>query len=128
VNHEIALSDLDPKLLMWDMRRRINLERIPDRRVVVQFDFYGASRGTFWLLLELPEPSVCLHDPGFEVDLIVTVDTLAMHHIWLGRLTIADALREELMHLEGPSHLARAFPGWLALSVFPARNAVAVDD
>ncbi|HZA26001.1 MAG TPA: winged helix-turn-helix transcriptional regulator [Dehalococcoidia bacterium] len=118
VNHEIGLSDLDPKLLMWDLRRRINLERIPDRRVVVQFDFYGASPGVFWLILELPEPSVCFHDPGFEVDLIVTVDTLAMHRIWIGHLTIADAMREELMRVEGPSHLSRAFPGWLALSVF----------
>lgn len=118
VNHEIGLSELDPKLLMWDMRRRINLELLPDHRVVVQFEFEGARRGSFWLVLEHPDPSVCLHDPGFEVDLLVTVDTLAMHRIWVGRLTIADAMEEGLMSIEGPSHLVRPFPGWLALGYF----------
>jgi DNA-binding HxlR family transcriptional regulator len=118
VNHDIGPSDLDPKLLIWDMRRRINLERVPDRRVVVQFEFCGDLRGTFWLIIESPEPSVCYHDPGFEVDLLVSVDTLAMHRIWMGQLPIAEAIRQGLLFIEGPTEMAEAFPGWLALSVF----------
>ena len=118
VNHDIGPSDIDPQLLMWDMRRRINLDRIPQRRVVVQFDFYGATSGSYWLVLERPEPSVCFKDPGFDVDLMVTTDTIAMHQVWIGHLSFADALRQELVEIDGPSPLARAFPGWLALSHF----------
>jgi hypothetical protein len=61
---------------------------------------------------------MCLHDLGFEIDLVVTVDTLAIHRIWSGHMTMADAIREELMEIDGPRALARAFPDWLALSVF----------
>jgi DNA-binding HxlR family transcriptional regulator len=118
VNAELEPGDLDPALLMWDLHRRINLDRLPERRVVARFDFTGAHRGTFWLVLERPEPSVCLKDPGFEVDLCVTADTLAFHQVWVGHLSLTEALRRVLIELDGPRALTRAFPGWLALSVF----------
>ncbi len=118
VNHEIGPSDVEPKLLMWDMRRRIHLERLPERRVVVQFDFRGASQRTFWLVLERPEPSVCYHDVGFSVDLSVTADTVALHRVWMGQMSLLGAIRQGLIAVEGPSELVRAFPGWLALNAF----------
>jgi hypothetical protein len=58
---------------MWDMRRRTDRRRLPDRRVVVRFEFRGVPpRGsaisTSWLILEKPEVDVCIKDPGFDVD------------------------------------------------------------
>jgi DNA-binding HxlR family transcriptional regulator len=32
-------DNLDLSLLMWNVRRRIDLDRLPDRRIVVRFDF-----------------------------------------------------------------------------------------
>lgn len=116
VSVEISVDELDPILLLWDMHRRIHLERLPDRRVVVQFNFVGARRDRIWLVLERPEPSVCLTDPGWEVDLYVTADTLALHQVWLGHRDLANALRDGLIALDGPAELRRAFPGWLALN------------
>ena len=125
VNHDIAEQDVDPSLLMWDMHRRIHVDRLPEGRTVVQFDFAGLRRQRFWLVLERPEPSVCLFDPGFDVDLVVTADTLALHRIWMGRQSLEDALRRGSLQVDGPPNLAAAFPGWLALSSFagiaPAR-------
>ena len=118
VNHDVGEENLDLNLLMWDMHRRIHTDRLPQRRVVAQFDFYGARRGTFWLVLERPEPSVCWHPPGFDTDLFVTADTLTMHRVWIGRVTLGDALRQGLVVIEGPSDLVQGFPEWLALSVF----------
>src|SRR3990170_1475085 len=65
-NMEIREEDVDPSLLMWDMHRRINVERLPDQRIVARFQFTGTA----------------------------------------------------LVTIEGPSKLARALPGWLALSTF----------
>lgn len=118
VNQEIGPQDLDPRLLMWDMRRRIHLDRLPGRRVVARFDFRGDRRDTIWLVLERPEPSVCFHDPGYEVDLLVTADTVALHRVWIGRLDLADAIRDGSISLDGSRELTRAFPRWLALSSF----------
>jgi hypothetical protein len=32
-----SLKNLDPSLLMWDMRRNLNPAPLPDRRTVIQF-------------------------------------------------------------------------------------------
>ncbi len=120
VNHDIGPDDTDPQLLMWDMRRRIHLDRVPERRIVAQFDFRGARQRTIWLVIERPEPSVCLKDPGFDVDLHVTTDTVALHKVWMGRLALADAMHQGLIEIDGPRDLVRAFPGWLALNLFAA--------
>jgi hypothetical protein len=109
---------LDPQLLVWDMHRRLNGDRLPNRRVVIQFDFTGALPGSYWLLLEPGEPSVCWDPPGFDVDLVVRTDTLAMHRVWLGHQSFADALGKRQIELTGTRELIRAFPHWLALSQF----------
>lgn len=128
VVQDIGPADVDPDLLMWDMHRRINVERLPPDRVVVQFDFYGARNGAYWLVLERPDPSVCLHHPGLEIDMFVTADTLALHRVWMGRMSIGDAMRRGELTVDGPTILVRAFPSWLALNVFagmsPMRSAL----
>jgi DNA-binding HxlR family transcriptional regulator len=118
VNHNIGPGDVDPKLLVWDMHRRLDLEQVPDHRVVVQLDFHGAAKGSFWLLVERPDPSVCQTDPGFDVDLFVSADTNALHRVWMGHTTIYEAIEDGLVKFDGLPELARAFPKWLRLSFF----------
>src|SRR5688572_13011678 len=89
-NPLLDLDNLDPQLLMWDIHRRLNGDCLPTRRVVVQFDFRGDRAGSYWLLLEPGAPSVCWDPPGFEVDLVVAADTMAMHRIWLGHQSLAN--------------------------------------
>jgi DNA-binding HxlR family transcriptional regulator len=67
-------EELDPGLLLWWMRRRIRTERLPARRIVVQFEFPGARKEYLWLLLAPTEVSVCLDDPRFDPDVLVTAD------------------------------------------------------
>ena len=47
VNHDIGIEDVDPTLLVWDIHRRVNIELLPEERVVVRLDFHGASTGTY---------------------------------------------------------------------------------
>jgi len=118
VRREVTPEDADPALLMWDMRRNINIVRLPDRRVVVYFSFRGVSKGkrSWWLILVRPEPDLCLHDPGFGVDLTVRTDAVTMTEVWVGDIDLAGALCSRRIILEGPSHVRRAFPRWLILS------------
>ncbi len=118
VRRKVTPEDADPALLMWDMRRNINTERLPDRRVVVHFSFRGVPKGkvSWWLILDRPEPDLCLSDPGFGVDLTVRTDAVTMAEVWVGDVDLAGALRSRRITLEGPSRLRRAFPRWLILS------------
>jgi hypothetical protein len=116
-------KDLDPSLLMWDLRRRLRLDRLPARRTVVRFDFRNVPRGhaarrTWWLVSDRGEIDLCIKDPGFPVDLGVAADLEAFTKIWMGRLRLADAERGGLLGLEGPRSLVRGFPDWLDLSTF----------
>jgi DNA-binding HxlR family transcriptional regulator len=116
-------GNLDLKLLMWNVRRRIDLPRLPERRVVVRFDFRAfpaRCRGfrTCWLILERHGSDVCLKDPGYDVDLVVSADAGAMARVWTGHMTFAQAVRSGGLRMEGPADLVRAFPTWLLLSHF----------
>ena len=116
-------DDLDPGLLMWDIHRRLNIERLPSDRVVVLFEFRGVPKAwetlrRFWLILQRSDIDLCLKDPGFEVDLLVDADLAALTRVWMGDVRFLDAMRSRLVRLEGPSVLIRAFPTWLALSEF----------
>jgi DNA-binding HxlR family transcriptional regulator len=120
---EVRAEDLDAGLLMWDIRRRMNTDRLPERRVVVRFDFRTLPRTvrrppTYWLILEQPDVDLCLKDPGFEIDLAVDADLVALTKAWMGDVRLADTMRSGLVRVEGPTALVRAFPGWLALSGF----------
>jgi DNA-binding HxlR family transcriptional regulator len=109
-------AELDPVLLMWWMRDRVYTERLPSRRIVVEFDFRGPRPGTYWLVLEPGAISVCLTHPGFEIDVLVTADLAAFYQVWLGRITFAEAVRNRQVELDTVPALIRAFPRWFAWS------------
>lgn len=116
-------DELDAGLLLWWMSRRIDRERLPTRRIVVRFDF-GPSRRRehFWLLLERTEVAVCLENPGFDEDLLVSADLADFYQVWLGRLPYWEAVAQGRVRLSGTPTLERAFPGWLEWS--PMADAV----
>src|SRR5258708_23646019 len=68
----IQRSDLDPALLIWGLRKRVDLSTLPDRRVVLRFEFAGvpASRTKFrlmGLILGGAGRDVCMNDPGLRM-------------------------------------------------------------
>jgi DNA-binding HxlR family transcriptional regulator len=121
--HQFDPENLDLPLLMWNVQRRIDFARLPDRRTVVRFDFRSfparcRAFRTCWLILERKGADLCLKDPGFEVDLVVSADVGTLARVWTGAAPFAQALREGGLRLEGPRDLVRAFPTWLLLSHF----------
>ncbi len=115
-------SNLDPSLLMWDMRRWIRPQHLPESKVVIRIDLTDARRGLqhFWLVKEsgASELDLCLHDPGFEVDLVVTSDVETMSRVWLADIDLESAVRSRRIELEGPSSLRMSFYDWIGLSPF----------
>lgn len=120
IQHELSRQDLDAGLLMWDVQRRIEHERLPTRQVVVLFQFSDAppEHQEFWLLLMREAVDLCLKDPGYDVDLYVCSDTRTFTEVWLGDRDLAQALSDDLIRLSGPHELRSQFPDWLSLSLF----------
>jgi hypothetical protein len=112
-----APEELDPVLLMWWMRGRANISLLPEERVVVQFKFHGAEKGTFWLVLNKEDVTLCLTDPGYELNLLVTADLATFYKLHAGRIQYNDALTHYDVKVEGIPSLTRAFPGWFGWGI-----------
>jgi DNA-binding HxlR family transcriptional regulator len=116
---EVAPEHLDPFVALWSMCNALRTERLPERRVVVRFEFTGWQRPErYWLLLEQADTEICKEDPGFDEDLFVTAEAEAFVKWHLGRLTWAEATRSGRIQLHGPTSLVRAFPTWNKRSMF----------
>lgn len=109
-------GELNPVLLLWWMRSRIHADRLPEQRVVIEFDFLQARPRHMWLVLQRSDVSVCLTHPGFTTDVWVRADLSTLYQIWLGRISFAEAEGTNQFSLDANPELARAFPGWFALS------------
>src|SRR4029453_12653102 len=92
-------------------------EQLPPGRTVVQFDFRDPAK-RYWMVLEPSEVSVCLQHPGFDVSLADTVDTATLYRVYLGRASLAGALRARKLTMSGPRALQRGFGRWFAWSAF----------
>jgi DNA-binding HxlR family transcriptional regulator len=117
----VDAGNLDPNLLMWDIRRNV-ATKTPhhDRRYVTEFRLSGvpANRRRYWLVFECGAVDLCYKDPGFEVDLFVTADLRVLTQIWLGHITIDQAIRDDRLLLDGAHRDVAAFRSWFALSMF----------
>lgn len=116
----LTSRNLDPSLLMWDMRRSLNAKLLPERRCTIQFlypELSGAQK-SWWLVAEGGAVDLCNFDPGHELDLLVTSSLHAMTAIWMGLTTVSKELSEGRLELDGDPALARSMPKWLGLSAF----------
>ena len=116
---QIAPEHLDPFVALWSIGNAIRRERLPDRRVVIRFDFTGGPRRErFWLLIEHGDTEICKTYPGLDEDLFITAEAEAFVKWHAGQLSWAEATRNHRIQLHGPSWLVRAFPTWNARSLF----------
>jgi DNA-binding HxlR family transcriptional regulator len=121
-------NELDPIILLWWMRRRVALDRIPRNRILIEFDFRGGPKQKYWLLIESTDVSVCLKHPGFDTDMIVTADIRTFYRVWLGQITLLDALRAQKLHLDGTPADLKAFPQWFTWSPMAETVRAALSD
>ena len=114
-------DELDAGLLLGWISRRVARDRLPPRRIVVRFDLTNRRRRErFWLLLEPTHVEVCVENPGFEEDLIVSAHLADFYQLWLGRIPYRQSIADERIRLTGHPSLVRDFPSWLEWSPMAA--------
>jgi DNA-binding HxlR family transcriptional regulator len=115
-------ADLDPHLLMWDMRRTVPVDAWPRERTVVAFrlDDVPAPVAHWWLVVRDGEVDVCDYDPGFEATVTVSAALRTLVRVWRGDLSWQVALRGEAVSLDGPAEARQELPVWLGQSALAA--------
>lgn len=120
VESSLSLKNLDPSLLMWDMRRHLDPIPLPEKRCTIHFEYpeLETARRHWWLVIENGLVDLCLVDPGHEVDLSVTGSLRAMTAIWMGLSTVEKEVEAGALDLAGDPAIARSMQRWLGLSPF----------
>jgi DNA-binding HxlR family transcriptional regulator len=114
---ELTHRHADPDFVLWSWSQSfVRHDLLPDRRVVVRFEFARDGRRVrIWQLIQGREIELCRFDPGFGEDLIVRIEdplTFAQWH--MGLVDWAAALRSGGVRVSGPRGLGRALPTWNA--------------
>ena len=125
VDADLSLDNLDPSLLMWDMRRSLNVEPLPPRKLIIQFIYPELARAQQnWRLLVDPKHGADLYsvDPGFDDDLFSRCDLRTMTAIWMGLDTVSKAVADDRLVLIGDMEVAKNMQRWLGLSPFAVQK------
>ena len=121
IESESSLENLDPNLLMWDIRRNIDTRPMPKRRSTIQFIYSDLPAATknWWLIVEPGEGvDLCSVDPGFDVDIFLVTDLRTMTEIWMGYTALDRAKRDDRLMITGSRQLEADLKSWLRLSPF----------
>lgn len=107
-------DDLDPGLLLWDVRRNLRPGGLGSGTTTVEFVFPAlpSTRRFFWLVVDDRDVDLCVTDPGRDVDLVVEADLRTLTEVWLGDTEFVDAVADHRIAVSGPSGLTRRFPSW----------------
>ncbi len=109
-----SADELDPALLMWDMRRMLKAEGLRPARTVVEFRFRQAParKSLYWLVVD-GDVDLCMVDPGLPIDLHVNANLRALTEVWMGDRLMSDAVNAGLITMDGPLPLLKRFPDWI---------------
>jgi DNA-binding HxlR family transcriptional regulator len=120
VESSLSLKNLDPSLLMWDMRRWLDPTPLPPRRCTIHFMFpeVNSAKRYWWLVIDEREVDLCSSDPGHEVDLFVKGSLHSMTAVWMGHSAIQREVQAGHIELIGDKAIARSMQQWLGLSPF----------
>jgi DNA-binding HxlR family transcriptional regulator len=119
---DLVEKDLDPSVLMWDIRRTMPIDKWPRSRTVVAFRLTGAppKASSWWLMVADGGAEVCDFHPGYDVASTVTTSLHTLTRIWRGDQSWQRALLDGSVAIDGPSDVRRAVPTWIGQSTLAA--------
>jgi DNA-binding HxlR family transcriptional regulator len=128
VRSDLSKQDLDPSLLMWDIHRNLDAGFFTTGRTVLQFEFsdYTSKFRRWWLVIKEGDVDVCLKDPGHDVALHIFTDLKTLTGVWMGDISLGQALRNKLITVTGAANLKSSMSVWLGTNYYadvkPARR------
>ena len=119
---ELGEYDLDPHLLMWDIRRSVPIDAWPRARTVVEFRLSrGRPEGIALVVGGVRGPAdMCDFDPGYDVTATVDTSLRTLTEIWRGDVSWSHCLMDGSVTVSGSADARREVPAWLGQSLAAA--------
>lgn len=118
---DVSLQCLDARMLMWNIRRKLDRSALPISKCVIQFTLNNApnEQANYWLVVKPGvETDLCYLDPGYNVDLFIISELRAMTSAWMGHSSFETEINKNAISLVGHSGMARSLTKWLIRSSF----------
>lgn len=112
-------EELDVEFLMWDIQRRLQIEKLPEGETTLCFVFTDIERhGSWWLVVRDAKVDLCTENPGLDVDLYVQSTLRTLVEVWEGDLALKTAMHDERIRAQGDRQLAKSMPTWLGINPY----------
>lgn len=112
---EVTPQHADPLYFLnsW-INTYLDYDTLPERRVVVRFEFTDQPPKTsaMWVIFDKHHPEVCRSNPGYEEDLIVKGEAVALAEWHLGRTEWTQVVTSGRITITGIPKFAKALPTW----------------
>jgi DNA-binding HxlR family transcriptional regulator len=114
-------QNLDASLLMIAISRQVPMDRLPSRRITIEFQFRGLPKGktaqkAFWLVLDPTTVDMCRTPPGFATDFTLRADLATFTRVYLGHAKLSAAIEAKRIGFEGPDSIRKLLIGYLGLA------------
>lgn len=111
-------EDLDPQLLMWDIKRSLPVEQWPlePTCVAVVFTDLAPRQSRWWVVVAHGVPDCCDFDPGVETCATIEVPLPLLTSVWRGARDWQDALRDHALNIQAVADVRGAIPHWFGRS------------
>ncbi len=120
--HQLRPDELDPAVLMLDISRDVDVERLPTSAVTVEIVLRArdGSRDDerWWLMFSSTGIDVCDSDPGFTPSAWLETDTATLTQVWMGDQSWGAALGSGSVSVSGDRITCREVPRWIGVSQF----------
>lgn len=118
--NKIVKDDLDAGFLLWDMRRRLNIEYFADQRVDIHIEFTDQQEPDryWWIVIDNGEIDLCFEDTGHDSDIIITTTLNTMTQIWLGYEDLNDMVEKRKVKMLGSRKHLKNISKWIGRSTF----------
>ncbi len=119
---QLAEHEIDLGLLIWSLERSVKADAFGSERSVVQLNFIDQPSGkdAWWFVNENSACELCLHDPGFDIDLHLSCSLSDMIYIVRGDLPVSRAIADDRLEVHGAAAARRKLSAWLNLSPLAA--------
>jgi DNA-binding HxlR family transcriptional regulator len=121
IKSEVSLEKLDARMLMWNIRRKIDRLELPRHNCVIQFTLTDplSEAVNYWLVFKSGiEPDLCYSDQGFNVDLFIIASLRTLTSAWMGHSNFESEISAGNITLVGHEIMARSLTKWLVTSSY----------
>ncbi len=113
-------QEIDPSLLLWELRRTANSRGLGHRTVRIRFDFtdHPDFPSNLWEVSPDGRIEARNDDSHASVDLEVRARAVELAEVWLGRRSLAAEVADGRIELMGDDRLVVKFQQWLGHTPF----------